>query len=350
MRARIITSVLILGIFLVSGCGASHKEPEIVTIGNDDAGMKVGMSASTGDINDESFNQSAWEGLKNVHDTIGARISYIENASEKDYDGSLSRLADAGNDLCWGIGYLFSDAVIKTAKKYPDTSFAIIDHVYEEIPENVTCVEFHSEECAFLVGYIAASVTRTGKIGVICGRNSHPLNSFRYGYLAGAKMAGEELDKDIHVESLFIDTFEDRDKGYSTAKKLYSSGYDVIFQVAGGAGTGVIDAASEMDKYVIGVDCDQSKLAPNNVLTSAVKKVGVAVSNISIQYDMGVDIGGKVLEYGLAEYAVGIPEEHPNYSDELYSKAMELQDKIISGEISVPSTEEEFQEFDAGID
>ena len=346
MKKLSVILVLIMSIIAVSGCGKKVSEP--VTLGDDNAALKVGMAATGADINDNSFNQGAWEGLKNAHDSVGARVSYIESETDKTYYKSLQRLVDSGNDLCWGIGYEFSDVILKAAEKYPNTNFAILDHVYEDVPQNVTCAGFRAEESAFLVGYIAASVTGTGKIGLIGGSNASPLNAFRYGYLAGAKTASEELGKDISVDSRFIDTFENRDEGYSAAEEMYSSGCDVIFQAAGGAGVGVINAAKDMNKYVIGVDCDQTGLAPDNVLTCALKKVDEAVSNISVQYSIGEDIGGKVLEYGLAEHAVGIPENHPNISDELYNKAMELQDQIIYGEITVPTNEEEVQAFKAG--
>ena len=343
-RKILLTAAIAACILCLSGCGGK-AEHEIITLGEDTAGTKTGMVTDTGGIEDHSFNQSAWEGLKFLNENIGARVSYIEATGTKEFESDLTRLAEDGNDVTWGIGYQFADAILSVAEKNPDKHFAIVDYAYEEVPENVTCAVFRGEEPSFVVGYIAAAMSETGKIGFVGGDEVDALKAFQYGYMAGAAYADREYGRTTEVESVYLGSFDNARLGKRTAKKMYNNGCDVIFHASGGSGVGVIEAAKELDKYVIGVDCDQSYLAPDNVLTSAVKKVDVAVSNISVQYGMGDNIGGRTLEYGLAEYAVGIPDEHPNIPAELFEAAKRVEKQIASHSILVPKTEEEYSAY-----
>ena len=316
-----------------------------VTVGDDNASVKIGMVTDTAGINDHSFNQSAWDGLLFLNDNLNARVSYIPAAGTDEFVADLSRLADEGNDVCWGIGYQFADAILDAAEMYPDKHFAIVDYMFDEIPDNVTCAMFNAEEPSFLVGYIAGRCTQSGKVGFIGGMDVEALHAFQYGYMAGVEQADSETGDSTEVLCEYIGTFDDAAKGRQAAEAMYDEGCDVIFHAAGGAGVGVIEAAADMDKYVIGVDCDQSYLAPGNVLTSAVKKVDVIVSNISVQYGMGDNIGGRMIKYGLKEHAVGFPDEHPLVSDEIYDAAKALEQKIMFGGLEVPFDEASYDAF-----
>ena len=330
----------------ISGCSMRGKtEEDIVTVGETDASLKVGMVIDSSGTDDRSFNQSAWEGLKFLNENMGAKVGYIKADSPGEFKADLELLAKSGYGLCWGIGYEFSDAVVKAAKDNPDTYFALMDYECEEIPPNVTCATFRVEEAAFLAGYIAGSVTESGKVGFIGGMDVDTIHPFQFGYLAGVAYSDREKGKSTETLVEYLNSFEDSKKGSSAAKKMYDEGCDVIFQAAGGAGVGVIETAAGEDKYVIGVDCDQSYLAPDNVLTSVIKKVDVVISNISVQYEMDDNIDGTSLNYGLAEYALDIPEDHSNYPDEVYDRVMELKDRIIYNEITVPKDKGEYEEF-----
>lgn len=366
MHRKLAMVVLAMWILILSGCGSADGEissmqpeetedaavaedgenentPEIVTEGSDDARIKVGMVTDAGGLDDHSFNQGAWDGLQSLNEQLDARISYVETTDADEFYDGLCVLAESGCDLCWGVGYSFADAILEAAEAYPDTHFAIVDYEYDEIPSNVTCATFRAEESSFEVGYIAAAVSQTGKVGFVGGMEDGPLEAFQYGYMAGVAQANQDFGKDTEVVTEYIGTFVDMEKGKDAAEKMYADGCDIIFHAAGGAGAGVIEAAKDEDKYVIGVDSDQSYLAPENVLTSAVKKVGVVVSNIPVQYDMGEQIGGIAIEYGVSERAVGIPTDHPNFSDELYDAVMQIEQKIILNEISVPKNAEEYE-------
>ncbi len=308
--------------------------------------FKVSMVTDTGGVNDQSFNQSAWEGLQKVETDTGAKVSYLESTQESDYTTNIDKQVDEGNNLIWGIGFAMADAVLESAEVNDEVNFAIVDNAYETVPENVTCVVFSAQDSSFVVGYIAGLTTESNKVGFVGGISSNIIDQFEYGYRAGVAYAAKELGKDITVDVQYADSFTDSAKGKAIATTMYSNGCDVVFHAAGGVGIGVIEAAVEADKFVIGVDSDQSYLAPENVLTSALKRVDVAVANITEMIMNGQEIGGQTYEYGLTDGGVGIPEENPNLDSAIYEKAIAVQDKIANGELVPPYNAELFEAFD----
>src|SRR5699024_8149122 len=137
--------------------------------GQTDEEVKVAMVTDEGGVNDQSFNQSAHEGLKEAEKDLGIKVSVAESEQDSDFEPNFETLYDAGNDLIWGIGYKLSDAVLEAAETNPDQKYAIIDFAYEDTPDNVVGVVFEAEQPSFLVGYIAGKMTETGKVGFIGG-------------------------------------------------------------------------------------------------------------------------------------------------------------------------------------
>lgn len=305
--------------------------------------FKVGMVTDTGGVNDQSFNQSAWEGLQAFGTSTGADVSYLESTQETDYAPNLDKQVDEGKNLIWGIGFAMADAILTSAETNPDVNFAIIDNAYETTPSNVTGVMFRAQEPSFVVGYVAGLTTKTGKVGFVGGMTGNIIDQFEYGYRAGVDYAAKELGKTITVDVQYADSFSDSAKGKAIATKMFSDGCDIVFHAAGGVGVGVIEAAKEAGKFAIGVDRDQAYLAPENVLTSALKKVNVAIELVSTEAMNGTAIGGQTYNYGLAEDAVGIPENNPNMDPAVYEKAMAVEDLIKDGTI-VPAFNKETYE------
>jgi basic membrane protein A len=309
----------------------------------------VAMITDTGGIKDQSFNQSAWEGLEKLGNETGIEVKYIESKQASDFVTNLNNLGDNGANLLWGIGYACADAILEAAETNPDLSYAIVDNSYEETPANVTGVMFRAQEPSFMVGYIAGRTTTTNKVGFVGGIQSGLLDQFQYGYEAGVQYAAKELGKEIEVSVQYAESFSDAAKGKAIAAKMYTDGCDVVYHAAGGTGTGVIEAAQEADKWVIGVDRDQAYLAPENVLTSALKLVGKAVYNVSKEAIDGKEIGGKTYTFGLSEECVGIPEKNPNLAADVYTDTMTLANKIRAGEITPPESKEAFDTFVSGL-
>lgn len=311
--------------------------------------FKVSMVTDTGGINDQSFNQSAWEGLQALQKNTGAQVNYVESKQAADFTTNMENMADNGANLVWGIGYACADALLDTAKKNPDISFAIVDNSYDTVPSNVTCLMFKAQESSFLVGYVAGKTTKTDKVGFVGGIESGLLDAFMYGYEAGVAYAGKEIGKDITVSTQWAESFSDSAKGKAIAQKMFSDGCDIVYHAAGGTGTGVIEAAKEANKFAIGVDRDQAYLAPDNVLTSALKLVGTAVEKVSTQALKGDKVGGQTITYGLKDGCVGIPTTNKNMDPAVYTATMAIQDKIIAGTITPPTTKAEYDTFVSGL-
>lgn len=334
-----------LGLAAVMACSAVGCSGGNGPSGDSD-NFTTAMVTDTGGVNDQSFNQSAWEGLQKFSQETGAKISYLESTQATDYETNMDKLADQGCNLIWGIGYAMADSLDAAARRNPDILYAIADNSYgDQTAENVVGVMFDAQEAAFLVGYIAGKTTKTNSVGFVGGIKSAIIDQFEYGYRAGIAYAAKELSKDIKVSVQYVESFSDASKGKATAKKMFDSGADIVFHAAGGAGTGVIEAAKDSGKFAIGVDRDQSYLAEDNVLTSALKKVGTAVDIVSKEVLEGKDIGGQTQTFGLKDDCVGIPENNKNMDPAVYDAAMGVQQKIIEGEIDPPQNESKYNTF-----
>ena len=334
-----LSSAIIIGSMSLIGC--SNKADNKNNSGAKET-IKVGMVADTGGINDESFNQSAWEGLQEAEKELGIEIKVIESRQASEYLGNIETLVDDGMNLIIGVGYTMADDIKTQAENYPDVNFALIDETYDEIPSNVKSVLFESEQASYLVGLIAGKMSETKNVGFIGGLDIPVINTFKYGYMAGAKTA----DANCEIQAQYANSFTDQAKGKAIANQMISKNADVIFTAGGDVGTGAAEAVKEANKYAIGVDRDQSDLAPNNVLTSAIKRVDVGIYETVKALVEGKFEGGTSITYGLEEDAVGVPETTKNLvPQDVLDFVDEQIEKLKAGEIKVPKTEEEYNEF-----
>jgi basic membrane protein A len=323
----------LLTLFFIAGLlGSGHS-----------ADIKIAMVTDVGGVNDQSFNQSAWEGLKRAEKDFGIKVAYKESKQDADYSPNMETLTDAGYDLIWGIGFLMGDAIKDTAEINPDQKYAIIDFSYgDETPQNVACAVFQEEEPSFLVGYIAGKMTASNKVGFVGGIKFPLIEKFEYGYMAGVKLA----NPDAEVLRQYAESFTDAAKGKAITNNMYQQGADIVFHAAGGVGDGVIEAAKEKGKWAIGVDKDQNFLAPDNVLTSAMKRVDNAIYDIGKRLIAGEFAGGDTVVYNLKNDGVGIaPTSDKHVPVEILKEVDDLVAKIKAGEIVVPATKEAFDKF-----
>ena len=316
--------------FLCFLCGCSGEKK-----GTGEKVLKIAMVTDVGGVNDQSFNQSAWEGLTRAREEFGIGASYLESRQDADYTPNMETLLDAGNDLIWGIGYKMADKVLDVARFNPGQKLGIIDYDYgEETPQNLVGVLFREQEAAFLVGYIAGEMTGTGTIGFVGGMDVPVIHRFHYGFKAGVEHANPEAE----LLEQYAESFTDAARGKAIAKQMYKNGADIIFHAAGGVGDGVIEAAKEEDRKAIGVDRDQNDLAPDHVITSAMKRVDNAIYNVAKELKEGRFPGGKTVIYGLSEGGVDIaPTSDRHVPPGILDEVVVLKQKIIAGEIAVPA-------------
>lgn len=307
--------------------------------------FSAAMATDVGGVNDQSFNQSAWEGLQKFSTDTGADAKYLESKQESDYISNLDKLADEKHNIIWGVGFMMAESVKKAADTYPEINFAIIDNAYENPPANLTGVTFRTEEPSFLAGYIAARMTKTNKVGFVGGIKGVVIDSFEYGYRAGVAYAAKELGKTIEVKVQYADSFVDAAIGKAIATTMYQDGADIVFHAAGGVGNGVIEAAKEANKYAIGVDRDQNYLAPANVITSVIKKVGQAMYLTSKDLMDGKGVGGKNLSYGIKEDGCDYAQTGNLIPADVVTATDALKADIKDGKIVPPANEAAFNTY-----
>lgn len=340
-----LTTSLALVTAMLAGCSnkSNTNSQETPTEGKK---IKVGMITDTGGINDQSFNQSAWEGLLKIQEEYGkdkVEVKYLESKQDADYVTNIETLYDEGQDLIIGTGFNLADSIENAAKNYPEQKFVIVDYSSgDKQLENVKSILFNDQEASYLVGVVAANMTKTNKAGFIGGKKSDVIGRFEFGYKAGFKSI--KPDGDVIVQ--YADSFTDSAKGKAIANQMQKDGADVIFTAGGDVGTGAIEAAKENNKYAIGVDRDQNNLAPKNVITSAMKRVDVAVYKVVKDLKEGNYKSGDTVVYGLKDDGVGIAPTTKDLVDaNIIDQVNVIKEKIVKGEIKVPSNEKEYNEI-----
>lgn len=321
------------------GCGNKSNN---TTDNNNKNEYSVSMITDVAGVNDHSFNQSAWEGLQRAEKELGVKVKYLESKQDADYTTNVETLVDEEADLIIGVGAKLAPIIEKAAKDYPEQKFVIVDETYENIPENVETIVFNAEQSAFLVGLIAAKMTKTNNVGFIGGMDISPINTYKYGYMAGVKTANNNCT----LQTQYANSFSDQAKGKAIASQMISNKADIIFIAGGDIGTGAIEAIKEANKYAIGVDRDQSDLAPDNVLTSALKRVNIGVYETVKNFVENNFEGGKSVTYGLKEGAVGIPDTTSKLvPEDILKYVADETTKLENGDIVAPKTEEEYNKY-----
>ena len=307
--------------------------------------VKIGLVTDIGGLNDRSFNHLAYVGLQRAEKQLGVKGRVLTSSSNSDYVPNLSSLARQHYNLVIGVGFLMADAVDTVATKFPNTHFAIIDvdqTTLKHKPKNVEGLLFHEQESGYLAGYLAGLVekqnvgfAKPGKqvIGSVGGQSIPPVNRYIAGFQAGAKKA----DPGITVLNGYSQDFVAQDKCKNIALNQISQGSDVVFQVAGQCGLGALDAAQEKGVWGIGVDADQSYLGPH-ILTSAIKKVDVAVFDTIKQTQEGSFKGGQDAYFDLTNNGVGIGKVSSKVPKSIIAKVNDIAAQIKAGKITPPAT------------
>lgn len=305
--------------------------------------VNVTMVTDFGGVNDKSFNQSAYEGLQKAQDDGIAKFDYIESHKEADYKANLESALDSESDIILTVGYALYKDTVAAAKENPDKNYVIIDSDNIDKLENLVGVGFADHQNSFLVGYIAGMMTESKNVGFVGGVQGDVIDRFEYGYRAGVAYAAKEKGEDIEVQVQYANSFSDQAAGKNIAERMYQQGADVVFHAAGGVGIGVIEAAKENNKWVIGVDRDQQAEAPDNMLVSTIKGVGDAVRLIVEEYQKGEYKGGETVRFTLADdNAVSIAyADNGLVKDEIKEKVEQIKKDIIDGKIEVPQNKEE---------
>ena len=305
------------------------------------AAVSVGLVTDIGGLNDRGFNSLAADGVKRAERELGIEARILESKSDSDYIPNLSTLAEEGVDLSISVGFLMGDATHQAAEEFPETRYAIIDYAYEEsdVLSNLQGYLFKEQESGYLAGYMAGLVTeeegeRTNPESVVStvgGQAIPPVDRFIAGFQKGARDANPEVE----TLNAYSQDFVDQARCKEIALDQIAKDSDVVFQVAGGCGLGALDAAGERNVWAIGVDKDQASTGPQ-VLTSALKRVDVAVFEAIKAVVDGSFKGGGATTLGLAEDGVGLGKISADAPEDVVARVEARAKEVEAGSVEIP--------------
>jgi basic membrane protein A len=329
--------------------------------------IKIGLVLATGGLGDKSFNDISYAGVQRAKDELNITFDYAEPKAIAEYEGFQTNFAKTGDyALIICIGFDQADALNKTAAAYPKQNFAIVDMAVSQ--PNVASLLFKANEGSFLVGVISGMMTQTGKVGFVGGMDIQLINDFFLGYQAGVRWANSSVTV---LNPVYVGEWANPGKGKEVAQALIDQHADAIFVAAGKSGLGALEAVHENGIIGFGVDACQDYLNPE-IKASMTKRVDIAVYEMIVAAmiskaegvvaviskafpNLKTDVfkGGiynKGLKYGWTGCS-RLPEEQGfweakfNFTEEpartlppnVISKLEDARDKIISGNITVPS-------------
>jgi basic membrane protein A len=323
-----------------AGCGKDSSSQKAATGAN--APLQVGLVFDIGGRGDKSFNDAAYAGLEAAQKELGIQFTTLETSEGADREAQLRQLAAGPAQIVFGVGFLFTDDVRALAKEFPEKKFACVDYTVnpgDTLPPNLVALKFKEEEGSYLVGALAALLSKTHKVGFVGGMTIPLIKKFEAGYIAGVKAADPKCEVLVKYAGNTGNAFKDPTKGKELALAEYHAGADIIYHASGSTGLGVFEAARELNKLAIGVDSDQYDEAPGFILTSMVKRVDVAVLETIRAVKENRFVGG-VKTFGVADDGVKWVYDDRNKAlvpDAVKAKVDSLRARIVRGEITAPT-------------
>jgi basic membrane protein A len=297
----------------------------------------VGLVTDVGEVDDKSFNQSAWEGVQRAEAELGAQIKYVETKDAKDYQANIALFGDQNYDVIVTVGFALGAGTLEAAATYPNIKFIGVDQFQAEPVDNVAGLIFAEDKAGFLAGALAAMMTETGTVAAVLGTDLvPPVVAFKEGYEGGAKYINPDINliSTYHPGGLDV-AFTDPEWGATTAKQAIDQGADVVFGAGGKTGNGaLIETAGNPGLYCIGVDSDQWETVPEAhpcLISSAMKLITPGVFDlIKLANEGNFPSGNYVGDVGLApfhDFESQVPQE---VKDQLAEIEQGLKDGTIS--------------------
>ena len=363
-------SILCLICFALASCATSEPveeptEPEAQeesTTSSDfctgeDAFEKVAFITSTSRLGDQGFNDGVAEGVEQAARDLGLDYTIIQSYADTDYIPNLERAVESGYCVVMTAGFQMGDSIQDVAPRYPNAKFAGADLDLPECVENVREILFAEEEASYLLGVLTASmleleshpIYETNKaLGIVAGVEQPAVNRFITGYIAGAR----SVSQDVPIYVYFTGTWQNPDLFREAAIAAFNRGAGSIFEIGGVAGLSIIEAAKEFGFLEMTTDQDKNDLAPDHVLSSAMKDLTQA-TYLTVQDAVEGNWSGCEVRYTLANGGVKIAPFHglaEYVPDEIMQRLDLAEENIISGEIVVPQTLEEAGDLLNGVE
>lgn len=299
------------------------------------ADFRVGLALDKGGRDDQSFNAAAYRGSQEAEKSLGVKVKVLEGRDDSS-EVLLRSLAEKKFDLIIAVGVNQAEAIKRVAAQFPERRFVLIDA--EVTAPNVKSVVFEEHQGAFLVGAIAALVSKTGKVGFVGGMDIPLIRRFQMGYEAGAKHVKKSTQVVSNFAGVTGDAWNNPAKGKELALAQYGAGADIIFAAAGATGMGVFDAAEEKKAFAIGVDSNQNGIKPGRILTSMLKRVDLAVLKVIEEAKAG-KFGAGTDRRGIAADGIDFAVDAHNQAilpKDVIARVNGFKTDIISGKIVVP--------------
>jgi len=343
-RFVIIAALLLMAVMAVS----AQNKPAA-------ASFLAGEVTDTGGIDDRSFNASAWRGLQEMQKAAGIQIQYLQSTNQSDYVPNIQQFLQKNAGIIVTVGFLMGDATKAAAQANPSQKFAIVDYSYDPPVPNVLALTFQTDQAAFLGGYLAAAMSKTGKVGTFGGMNIPTVTIFMNGFVAGVRYYDQK--NKAHVQTLgwdpanaqgtFTNDFSNQAKGKAVTEALMNQGADIVLPVAGSVGLGAAAAVQQQNSanpgspvYLEWVDTDGYISAPQYgslLLTSVVKGIDVAVDSAATAALNGTFKGGNWTGT-LANKGVSIAPYH-DFENKIPASVKKdidtIRQGIIAGSVSV---------------
>ena len=325
-------AALLLSLGLVGSSGATSH-----------ATFLAALVSDVGKFNDKSFNQDQLAGLNEAKAKLGVSTLPLQSNSSSDYLPNLTTAVRRGANIVMAAGFLLAPTLAQVASQFPNTDFTITDDSVKgpdfkgKDVKNIEGLTYASNEAGCLVGYLAAEMVKMqgGKqvMGAVGGLNIPSVND----YIVGYKYCAQKYEPSMKVLTGYSNSFTAEDACKTVAQNQIGQGSQVEFQVAGGCGLGVLNAAAQAGKWGIGVDVDQFKLA-NHVLTSAIKRVDTGIYDAIEAAKAGKFKGGTDVLYNLNNNGVGVGTISPQVPAKFITAMNKIRAQIMTGKLNVPTT------------
>lgn len=344
MKKKVLSIVLALAMSLsmLTACGGSDTAEQSSTEEAASSGEETGERNTVskiavllpGSITDESWNQTAYEGLQQI-EAMGYETAYTENVDSNDMEAVFRSYCEEGYDFVIGHGAQYGDACCRVAEDYPNVNFFITgnapeDIAEEDLPENIMFADYRECEGAYVCGVVAALMTESGKVGYVGGGNNTTQQSDKNAFIDGVA----SVSADVEVKTVITGTFDDSALGKETAIAMMEDGVDVILQTCDHTGLGVLEACSENGVYCLGYTSDQSSLVSDGLcLTSMMVDIPQMISS-QIDLIKAGNYGGQTFP-GLHDDVVSMAPFSDKVPDDVAEKVNAVIDQIKNGDVVV---------------
>lgn len=347
-RLLAILAILVVGSLLFTACGSSASGDAAEAAPADDTAADAEFTCALitpNPLGDRSFIDSSARGIEQANEELPVKCDIIETNGVSEHEAALRGAVAEGYDLVLGLA-IDAELFASLANEFPEQKFSSPSELFlDELPANLVSYQVEVHEASFLAGLVAGTMTDSKILGVVNGGDSPAMNQFTYGFEQGVMEVCPDCQ--VLVSYLGFD-FSNPTLGLETALAQYEQGADIIYQVAGRSGEGVLEAAAQVGKFAIGVDSNQDYIQPGSIITSVIKRVDQTTFDSIQSVVNGTFEGGQFITKGMQEGFAGLswdegstafeengPEDMVAKLADAKAVVEEYRAKILAGEYSV---------------